>query len=264
MEGNADAVILDTAAAPANGAATAAAPDGDGTILSAGGDGVPQTAESKAIPAAKSKEAPEAKGKETPAAEAPEGAAPETDWTAALPEGMREIAKEAGSLERLEAALRHGLAHSPVTSAEEIEIPVPEGLVLDDANTGWFKKLAVEQNFSKGQIAALAEAYNAQVLGANKRQFAATEKNLKAFYGEGYREKMAVAEDAARRFDEMSGGSFGKVLQMGLGNHEDFIKTMVVIGEAVSDSTLPGNYSGGTGTEAVSTEQFFTDIFNPK
>jgi hypothetical protein len=51
---------------------------------------------------------------------------------------------------------------------------------------------------------------------------------------------------------------------MGLGNHPDFIKAMVMIADSVSDSAMPGVSLGGGGTEAMSTEQFLNDVMSGK
>jgi hypothetical protein len=169
----------------------------------------------------------------------------------------------------LEAALKRGLAHIPVTKAEAVEIILPEGVDAAEANFGWFRDVAVQQGFSKGQIKALGEAYNKEVSAVPERMKAHAEKTLKAEYGEDYEAKIAKAGDMVRRFDRMNGGTddkpgpFAGILRMGLGNNPDFIRCMVTISEAVSDSAMPGvSLGGGGGSEAVSSEKFIEEVMS--
>jgi hypothetical protein len=236
-------------------------PDPDsGTIL---GGGAPATdANGQSTPAQDAAGSNPARTEGVPGGEASRA---KTDWTATLPESLRGMAGEAKDMAGLEAALKRGLAHLPVATADDVEVPLPEGVDPAQANLGWFRDVAVQAGFSRGQIKALAEAYNKEVAEAPARLAAVAEKTLKAEYGDEYAAKIARANDAARRFDRMCGGTddtpgaLAQILRLGLGNHPDFIRTMVAIGESVSDSALPGVSHGG-GSEAVSTEEFLNSV----
>ncbi len=207
-----------------------------------------------------------------------DGAAPKDEgtppaeplWTDSLPESLRVMAAEAKDMTGLEAALKRGLAHIPVEKAEDVEIPLPEGVDAEQTNLKWFRDVAVEHGFSKGQVNALAEAYNKEISAAHERMHMDAEKALRGEYGDEYEAKMAKANDAARRFDRMCGGTdeepgaLRKILNMGLGNHPDFIRAMVMIGESVSDSAMPGVSHGGGGTEAMTTEDFIKSVMPEK
>ena len=244
---DATATILDaaaTAAATATGGKPGGKPDGKP-------DGKPADGATAAAPAA----------------------APATDWATALPESLRPLAAEAKDMAGLEAALKRGLAHIPLENADDVEVPLPEGIDAEQlkVNTKWFRDLAVEHKFSKSQVKALVDAYNKEVMAAPARMSQEAEKTLKAEYGDEYAAKIARANDVARRFDQMCGGTdtepgaLGKILRMGLGNQPDFIRAMVMISESVSDSAMPGvSHGGGGGVEAVSTEQFLNDIMAGK
>ncbi|MDL2267199.1 hypothetical protein LJC46_04330 [Desulfovibrio sp. OttesenSCG-928-G15] len=179
------------------------------------------------------------------------------DWTESLPESLRDIAKGAGSLEKLESALKHGIANVPVSGVEEIDLKDFGG---DDAK--WFTEAAVKSGLSSGQINGLVQAFAVEKDAFMERQRIATEKSLKAHYGESYAEKLAIANDTVRRFNDMSGGAFDPILEAGLGNNEAFIRAMVTIAESVSDSSLPGFGAGAGGDAAMSTEAFIKETFN--
>jgi hypothetical protein len=184
-----------------------------------------------------------------------------SDWAQSLPESLRSYAGQAKDLAGLEDAVKRGLAHTPVGKVEDIEITPPDGVDMGDMD--WFKQVAVEQGFSKGQIDALIKGYGAQVSAMPELMRQAAEKDLRAAFGQDYDKKIAVAKDAAKRLDEMSNGAFKPLVELGLGNHPAFVKAMVTIGEAISDSALPGG-NNGAGDSAVSTEQFITDVFKQK
>jgi len=190
------------------------------------------------------------------------------DWTAALPESLRALAAQAQNLAGLEAAVKHGLAHKPITRPEEVELSLPDG--VDAAHMDWLRAVAVEQGFSRTQIAGLMDACAREAAAQPARMRAAAEKTLRAEYGEDYEDKIARAKDACRRFDRMSGGTdeapgpLFRMLEMGLGNHPDFIRCMAAIAEAVSDSAVPGAGSSGGGSEALSTEQFLNSVMSGK
>lgn len=178
-------------------------------------------------------------------------------WITALPDSLKQLTGNATPA-ALEAALKHGLTHMPVGSAEAVELP--EALA---AEAGWFKAAAAESGLSKAQVSALVNAYSKQLEAAPELMRQSAETELKAAFGQDYDRKIATATDAVKRLDSMSNGAFTPLLELGLGNHPAFIKAMAVIGEAISDSALPGN-TLGSGGGAMSTEQFIHDIFNKK
>jgi hypothetical protein len=190
------------------------------------------------------------------------------DWTASLPASLRGVAAQARDMAGLEAALKRGLTHIPVTKPEDLDIPLPEGVNAAEVSDAWFRELAVQQGLSKGQAKALTEAYNRELTAIPERLRAVAEKSLRAEYGEDYEAKIARANDTVLRFDRMSGGTeenpgpFVRMLRMGLGNHPDFIRVMVAVSESVSDSALPGVSLGGGGADAMTTEQFLNEVMS--
>lgn len=184
------------------------------------------------------------------------------DWLTALPESLRGVAQDADSLDAVQAALKHGLTHSPLSRVDDVSIEAPEGAVLDDEGAQWFKETAVKAGLSNVQVKALVDGYNAQaaVLQESLRQSA--EAELRAEYGAGYESKLAKASDACKRFNEMTKGGLEPILQSGLGNHPGFIRFMMAISDAVSDSSMPGSvHSSASGP--MSTEEFLKrSVFN--
>lgn len=192
-------------------------------------------------------------------------ASEEAHWSEGLPEELRELAAGIESPADLAAALERGLGNVPLTAEDTLEVDIPE-LFSEDAAPGgldWFRDLAAELKLSKAQATALANGVYEQVGRGLEVQRESTAKALKAEYGPNYESKMARAQDFAKRIDEASGGSFGRVLGRGLGNDPDFVRAMVAMGEQVSESAWPGGRSGG-GNAAVSTEEFIAGIFNNK
>lgn len=182
------------------------------------------------------------------------------DWRENLPESLRGAVGDMQDAEAITEALKRGLSHVPLASAQDVKITAPDGAVLDDADLGWFKDLAVQNGMSQGQVDALVNGYNGFAEQIKAIQLATTETALKAEYGTRYAEVMAKANDTCRKFNEMTDGGLSGVLEAGLGNHPGFIKFMIALSESVSDSSLPGLPKGGAET-AMSTADFLGDIF---
>lgn len=196
---------------------------------------------------------------ENPAPEIPpSGEQPEPVWTEALPESMRESAKAIGNLEGLEAALKRGMEYKPFASADEIKLPEPQD--GEPSDMGWLKDLAVEKGLTQPMLDGLLEGYNAAQARCMSEMAAAAETSLKAEFGDKYKEKLAQAEDATKRLNEVTGGKLKEILDAGLGKHEGFVRAMIFVSEKISDSSLPGSVPG-TGTVAMSTEDFFKEQF---
>ena len=190
------------------------------------------------------------------------------DWKAALPESLRSLAGNAQNMAGLEAALKRGQAYTPVTSADEVEIPLPEGADPAQAREGsqWLRDLAVQHGMTNAQVKGLVEGWHKEIAAIPDKLKTRCEKNLRSEWGGDYEAKLAKTEDMVRRLDGFCGGTadkpgaLGEVLALGLGNHPDFIKAMAVIAENISDSALPGVSNASGGSEAVSTVEFLEGI----
>lgn len=184
------------------------------------------------------------------------------DWTSALPESLREAAKSAGSPEALQAALKHGLAHNPLSRVEDVRIEAPKGAALDEEGARWFKETAVKAGLSNAQVRALVEDYNAQAATLQEGMRRSAEAELRAEYGHGYEVRLSKAQDVCRRFNKLTDGGLDPILQSGLGNHPGFIRFMMAISDTVSESGMPGNSQTG-GPGPMSTEDFLKyNVFN--
>ncbi len=191
---------------------------------------------------------------------ASQGAPASQDWLAAMPEAFREALQGMSGPEAALDAFRRGAAHVPLASVGDVKIALPEGGGFNDDTVGWLKAAAVEHCLSQTQLDAVVNGYNKYVENIGEVLKKSTEASLRAEHGLCYNEVMARASDTCRKFNEMTNGEFTHLLSAGLGNHPAFVKFMVAVSEAVSDSALPGTPKG-SGDAAMSTTKFLEEVF---
>lgn len=183
-------------------------------------------------------------------------------WTGGDPEGALGGADALQSGYSRPDALSGAEAGSslPLRNVADVKISTPEGAAVNEQNVGWLKEAAVAHGMSQRQLDAVVQGYNQFTEQASAALKVQAESSLKKEYGARYGEVMARAGDACRMFNHMTGGEFSGLIEAGLGNHPGFIKFMIAVSEAVSDSALPGTPKG-SGDAAVSTGAFLSEIF---
>jgi hypothetical protein len=159
-------------------------------------------------------------------------------------EGLKSFA-DAGALARSYLDLQTKIAGAPAPpeSPDRYEIPVAEGLPVDDEFLQGFRKTAFEAGLSPSQVKVLAEWHNTQSRGLletrarqTREMLQNTENALHREWGASYQRNLEIAR---RGFKMAADPDLQNFLETtGLGSDARLMRMFLRIGKAVSEDAL--------------------------
>ncbi|MBB5143949.1 hypothetical protein [Desulfovibrio intestinalis] len=187
--------------------------------------------------------------------------APAADWKATLPESWRDMLKDAADEESARKILERGLNYNPAASPDDVALTYPDGLQVDEAVSGDFKRFCVDNGITASQAQALLDWQ----IGASK-QIADTviangQSDLRGKWGHNYDANTAQALKTVVALDRHMGGRLAETLAFtNMNNNPVLVEAFHHIGQLISEDQLSSGQAATSPDKAESAEETYKSL----
>jgi hypothetical protein len=193
------------------------------------------------------------------------GGASPVKWQDALPESMREAAGGFASADEAVQAMKRGMDYHPVTSAEEVNLKFPEGIIVDEKQNLAFRELCVKTGLTKAQAQALADWQIESETAMMKAQTESTTEQLKKEWGADYVRRDDLSQRALHALDRQVGGQnelTSALVNSGAWSLAPVRRAFAELGGLMSEDSLSGGRGAATPDVPESPESTYSRFFN--
>lgn len=193
------------------------------------------------------------------------GGASPVKWQDALPESMREAAGGFASADEAVQAMKRGMDYHPVTSAEEVNLKFPEGIIVDEKQNLAFRELCVKTGLTKAQAQALADWQIESETAMMKAQTESTTEQLKKEWGADYVRRDDLSQRALHALDRRVGGQnelTSALVNSGAWSLAPVRRAFAELGGLMSEDSLSGGRGAATPDVPESPESTYSRFFN--
>lgn len=193
------------------------------------------------------------------------GGASPVKWQDALPESMREAAGGFASADEAVQAMKRGMDYHPVTSAEEVNLKFPEGIIVDEKQNLAFRELCVKTGLTKAQAQALADWQIESETDMMKAQTESTTEQLKKEWGADYVRRDDLSQRALHALDRRVGGQnelTSALVNSGAWSLAPVRRAFAELGGLMSEDSLSGGRGAATPDVPESPESTYSRFFN--
>lgn len=188
--------------------------------------------------------------------------APAADWRATLPESWRDMLTDAADEEAARKILERGLNYNPAASPDDVALTYPDGIQVDEAVSGDFKKFCVDKGITPAQAQALLDWQ----IGASK-QIADTviangQRELREKWGHNYDANTAQALKAVVALDKRMEGRLAETLAFtNMNNNPVLVEAFHHIGQLISEDQLSAGQAAAAPDKAEAPEETYKGMF---
>lgn len=186
---------------------------------------------------------------------------PAADWRATLPESWRDMLKDAADEESARKILERGLNYNPAASPDDVTLTYPEGLQVDEAVSGDFKRFCVDNGITAPQAQALLDWQ----IGATKQiadtVIAKGQSDLRAKWGHNYDANTTQALKAVVALDKRMEGRLAETLAFtNMNNNPTLVEAFHHIGQLISEDQLSAGQAEAAPDKAESPEETYKSL----
>lgn len=202
---------------------------------------------------------------EVPAAPATPAAPEGGHWSDAMPETWKEHLKGLETADAALDALRRGVAYTPATKAEDVQITLPEGMAQDPAALDSYRKACVEQGLTPKQAQEMVNWHLAEQQAAQAKQEQAEAEALEEAWGPATEANRQKALGMFTTLDRRMGG---RLAESGFGqaiaSSAVAIETLHMLSELVSEDTIGTGTGVAAPAKPMSKVEFYNSMFPRK
>lgn len=143
----------------------------------------------------------------------------------------------------------------------ELELKLPEGVVADEAVLGEFKALATEAKLDSAAAQKVLDLHLKTLQSMETKRTAALAQQQEAWRSELKADKDiggaafdANIQAANKAIEKFGSPELRSLLDRGLGNHPELVRTFVRIGKAIGEDSIAGLGTGGSTVDPAKQE----------
>lgn len=207
---------------------------------------------------------PTQKAADDPYAGIGEPPAQSDDWRSGMPEALRDMARDAKSMEDVQSALKRGFEYQPPKGIDDVQINFADGIEVDKSVNEDFRKLCVEAGITSSMAQKLADWQIKTVKESAERQNEACTKALQAEWGGRYTEMSEQAKHAVLALDRRMGGTgslASALASSGAWNVPEVRKSFQIVGSLIGEDSLSGGRPASAPDRDETPEETYSNFF---
>ena len=186
------------------------------------------------------------------------------DWRQGMPEALRDMARDAKSMEDVQSALKRCFEYQPPKGIDDVQINFADGIEVDKSVNEDFRKLCVEAGITSSMAQKLADWQIKTVKESAERQNEACTKALQTEWGGRYTEMSEQAKHAVLALDRRMGGNgslASALASSGAWNVPEVRKSFQIVGSLIGEDSLSGGRPAPAPDRPETPEETYSNFF---